>query len=120
MLFKCPKTGQMFRVFQRNDIDPNKIVGVSKRTGLLETNLDVMLRGGAPVTNSGEKVHLHHMGQNSYGPIVEISEGSHRRHPHKLFGKNKPHPTNPVIRKDFNKVRKAYWRAYAKQFKQDK
>ena len=48
VLFKDPKTGQMFRVFQRNDIDPFSIVPKGKYKG--KTNLDAMLSGYAPYT----------------------------------------------------------------------
>ncbi len=115
VLFKDPKTGQMFRVFQRNDIDPNYVIKEGRYIG--RTNLDAMRDGKTPYTMSGEKINLHHVGQDARGPIIEAAEKSHRVHPHKLFGKNKPHPTNPVDRKDFNKVRESYWRAYAEQFK---
>ena len=35
----------------------------------------------------------------------------------KQFGRNNPHPTNPVIRSEFDPIRKAYWRARADEFK---
>lgn len=114
VLFKDPKTGQMFRVFQRNDIDPNQVVKVK---GISETNLQKMTKGCAPYTMAGEQVKIHHMGQDSFGPFVEVTDTTHKSFLHNQFGINKPHPTNPVNRSEFNSIRKAYWRAYAEQFK---
>ena len=115
VLFKDPKTGQMFRVFQRNDIDPNYVIPKGRNRG--KTNLEAMLKGHTPYTINGQMVQLHHMGQNARGSLVEVTEKTHRAFPHKQFGQNNPHPTNPVIRSEFDSIREAYWRAYAEQFK---
>lgn len=114
VLFKAPKTGQMFRVFQRNDIDPNQVITVK---GVSETNLQKMGKGYAPYTKNGEQIKIHHMGQDSFGPFVEITDSAHKPFLHNQFGVNKPHPTNPVDRSEFNPIRKVYWRAYAERFK---
>ena len=117
VLFKDPKTGQMFRVFQRNDIDPNYVITKGTTKDIGKTNVELMLTGKAPYTKSGEKVIIHHMGQNSFGPFVEVTPSYHKACFHNQFGINEPHPTNPVDRTEFDTIRKAYWRAYAKQFK---
>ena len=115
VLFKDPKTGQMFRVFQRNDIDPFSIVPKGKYKG--RTNLEAMSNGYAPYTTSNEQVIIHHMGQDAFGPFVEITNTTHKPVFHNQFGYRQKHPTNPVIRSEFNPIREAYWRAYAEQFK---
>lgn len=50
------------------------------------------------------------------GPWAETSATTHRAFPHNEFGTNQPHPTYPVIRSEFDKSRKAYWRARGEQF----
>lgn len=76
-----------------------------------------MKSGCAPYTSAGEKVKIHHVGQDAFGPFMEVTDTTHKSFLHNQFGANKPHPTNPVIRAEFNPIRKAYWRAYAEQFK---
>ncbi len=107
----------MFRVLQRNDIDPNYVVRINRKTGVPGTNLDLMKQGYAPYTIDREMVNVHHIGQDARGPWAEVSGNVHRKFPHKQFGRNKSHPTNPAIRTDFDSIREAYWRAYAEQFK---
>lgn len=56
VLFKDQKSGQMFRVIQRNDIDPNCVItyGPNKE----KTNLEAILKENAPHTSSGKVVKL--------------------------------------------------------------
>lgn len=115
VLFKDPKSGQMFRVLQRNDIDPFSIVPKGKYKG--QTNLEAMSNGYAPYTTSNEQVIIHHMGQDAFGPFVEVTKTTHKPAFHNQFGYGNPHPTNPVDRIEFKFIREAYWRAYAEQFK---
>ena len=82
-----------------------------------KTNLEAMLKGHAPYTTTGEMVQLHHIGQDARGCLAEVAEKTHRAFPHEQFGRNKPHPTYPVVRSEFDSIRTAYWRAYAEQFK---
>ncbi len=117
VLFKDPRSGQMFRVLQRNDIDPNYVIKSGTTREIGRTNLELMLEGRAPYTNSGEKVIIHHMGQDAFGPFVEVTKRTHKPFLHNQFGYGQPHPTNPVVRTDFDPIREAYWRAYAEQFK---
>jgi hypothetical protein len=115
VVFKDPKSGQMFRAFQRNDIDPNYIVKSGDYAG--RSNLELMSKGLAPHTNAGESVIIHHMGQSAYGPFVEVTKTTHKPLFHNQFGYRQPHPTAPVIRPEFDPIRQAYWKAYAKSFK---
>jgi hypothetical protein len=116
VVFRDPKTQQMFRAFQRNDIDPGYVHQSGRYIG--QTNLEVMRSGYAPRTNAGEPVIIHHMGQSAYGPFVEMAEGIHRKQLwHNQFGARQLHPTAPVIRSEFDSIREAYWRSYAEAFK---
>ena len=48
---------------------------VSPKTGL--TNREAMEKGASPVdSKTGEKLELHHMGQNYDAPLVELCENS--------------------------------------------
>jgi hypothetical protein len=106
----------MFRAFQRNDIDPGYVHQTGRYVG--QTNLDVMRNGRAPHTNTGEPVIIHHSGQSTHGPFVEMTEVTHRNQLwHNQFGVGQQHPTLPVVRSEFNPIREAYWRAYAETFK---
>jgi hypothetical protein len=115
VVFKDPKSGQMFRAFQRNDIDPNYVVRSGDYAG--HKNLELMSRGLAPYTSTDEQVIIHHMGQNAFGPFVEVTKTTHKSFLHNQFGYKQLHPTAPVIRSEFNPIRQAYWRAYAESFK---
>jgi hypothetical protein len=105
----------MFRAFQRNDIDPNYVVRVGPDAG--SSNLSLMREGRAPYTLADEQVIIHHMGQSAFGPFVEVTKTTHKPLFHNQFGYGQLHPTAPVIRPEFNPIRKAYWRAYAESFK---
>lgn len=115
VMYQGPGTRYNYRVYQRNDIDPKYIVKTGEKAGL--SNLDLMRQGLAAYTNDGKPVILHHIGQNSFGPFAEVTRSSHKTSLHRLYGRNSPHPQNPVIRKEFESVRSNYWRDYAKTIK---
>jgi hypothetical protein len=115
VIFKDPKTLQLFRAFQRNDINPNYLVKSGRDSG--RSNLSLMQEGRAPYTNFDEPVIIHHMGQNAYGPFVEVTKITHKPLLHNQFGYGESHPSTPVIRPEFELVRKSYWKAYAESFK---
>lgn len=76
-----------------------------------------MLNGRAPVNNSGEKIEIHHIGQDDHGPWAEVSQKTHKAYPHKEYGKNMAHPTRPVNRSKFNRMKKKYWKSRGEEFK---
>lgn len=48
---------------------------IDTKTGL--TNQELMLKGRAPIdSKTGEKIELHHMGQDFNGPLAELCENS--------------------------------------------
>jgi hypothetical protein len=115
VIFKDPRTQQMFRAFQRNDIDPNYIVRAGPDAG--KSNISLLQKGRAPYTPADEQVIIHHMGQSTFGPFVEVTKTTHKPLLHNQYGYGQLHPTAPVIRAEFDPIRKAYWRAYAESFK---
>jgi hypothetical protein len=113
--FTYKKTGQKFTVTQRSDIDPNYVVTL--KDGKQVTNRQLMLEGKAPYTTAGECVIIHHIGQNAKGPLVEVTENTHNPLLHKQYGTNEAHPTNPVVRGEFDPIREEYWKTYGETFK---
>jgi hypothetical protein len=117
--FRGPGTGYDYRVYQRNDIDWGMVRNNPDNAPnfIGKTNLDAAKAGIAPELVDGSIVNLHHVGQNSSGPLVEVSTRLHSRENqqafdalHSQFGKKGKHPTNPVDRPKFDKDRAAYWK----------
>ncbi|MFI3201934.1 MAG: RHS repeat-associated core domain-containing protein, partial [Eubacteriales bacterium] len=108
-------TGQTYRVFQRNDIDWNRVRtnGAKKYQGM--TNAAAAQKGLAPELNDGSLATLHHLGQDSRGGLVEASTRYHgvgkygQDILHSQFGRNKPNPNFPINRKQFQVDTKEYW-----------
>jgi filamentous hemagglutinin len=115
VIFKDPKTQQMFRAFQRNDIDPGYVIRTGPDTG--KSNISLLQKGRAPYTLADEQVIIHHMGQSAQGPFIEVTKTTHKPLLHNQFGYRQLHPTFPVVRSEFDPIREAYWRAYAESFK---
>ncbi|MDR3224248.1 MAG: HNH/ENDO VII family nuclease [Holosporales bacterium] len=104
-------TKQTYEVIQRGDIDWSRI-RTNPRGGekyLGKTNLEAAKVGFAPELSDGSLVQLHHIGQKSTGPIVEVSAASHTSVLHRQFGTNVQHPDLPVDRSSFRLERNQYW-----------
>ncbi|WP_139488158.1 HNH/ENDO VII family nuclease [Brevibacillus dissolubilis] len=69
------------KVYQRNDIDWNK---VDPDTGM--TNLERMEMGWAPIGKDGKKISLHHILQIEPGPMLEILQTVHQKNYKVLHG----------------------------------
>lgn len=104
----------------RPDIDLDY---VDPKTG--ETNRERMAKGRAPVDpKTGEKITLHHMGQDFDGPLVELTESEHQSknnytvlHPYtgESWRKN-PDGTRSEQDKTYNDVqRPEHWKARSKE-----
>jgi hypothetical protein len=113
--FTYKKTGQKFKVTQRNDIDPNYVVKSGQDAG--KANIELLKKGRAPYTGADKQVILHHIGQDAHGPLMEVTEKTHKPLLHRQYGSRESHPTNPVVRDEFDLVRKEYWKTYAEIFK---
>jgi hypothetical protein len=102
------------RVYQRNDIDFEYYHPKSKMT-----NLQRMQAGKAPIGNDGKPVQLHHVLQKETGPMAEVREVTHREYKrtlHGLVGKGGSFRNDPVLLKQYNNFRAAYWKWRAKQY----
>ncbi|MCC8399177.1 MAG: HNH/ENDO VII family nuclease [Rickettsia endosymbiont of Platyusa sonomae] len=74
-------TGQTYKVHQRIDIDwgmrRTNPKGAEKFIG--KTNEEAALAGIAPELPNGSVVQLHHIGQSSKGPLVEVDSAVHKK-----------------------------------------
>ena len=115
------RTKQTYKVYQRMDIDWDLVRTGGNKRFIGKTNYEAARVGVAPELGNGSRVPLHHMGQNSKGPIVEISREIHDKYHkilHSQYGPNKPHPEFPVDHgsKWQSDVRE-YWKWRAKNAK---
>ena len=109
-------TKQTYKVHQRNDIDWDMVrtKGPPKYRGM--TNSQAAFLGKAPQLNDGSFATLHHLNQNGKGNLVEASTRYHgvgkpgQNTLHGIYGRNKPHPTNPVERAKFDSDTSNYWK----------
>jgi hypothetical protein len=97
-------------VIQRGDIDWSRIRTGGELKFRGKTNLEAAKAGIAPELADGTAVQLHHIGQKSTGPIVEVSSSSHKIQLHGQFGYKKQNPDLPVDRNMFRLERPKYWK----------
>jgi hypothetical protein len=111
-------TLQNYEVRQRTDInwDFVRTHGDARGKGL--TNREAGRKYGlAPqLDEAGHFATLHHIGQDSRGPLVEASTEFHgvgspyQDTLHSQYGRNKPHPTHQPDRKKFDVDDREYWK----------
>jgi hypothetical protein len=110
-------TTQTYKIYQRSDIDWNMIRTRGVEGFIGKTNKEAALSGFSPELKDGNLVQIHHIGQDSRGPLVEVSSGIHTKYHktlHGQFGGNK-NPDFPV--KHDHKWKsdvKNYWKWRAK------
>jgi hypothetical protein len=115
-------TKQTYKIYQRNDIkwDMVRVNPKGPREFLGKTNAEAARSGFAPELLDGGFATLHHLNQNGLGNLVEASTRYHgigkpgQNILHSLYGKSKPHPTNPVDRLNFRKDTQTYWKERTK------
>lgn len=101
------------KVYQRNDIDFSYY---DEKSGM--TNLERMKIGKPPIGNDGNPVQLHHVIQEESGPVVEIREITHQEYYktlHGLVGAGNSFRNDPLLNKQYNNFRSAYWKWRAKK-----
>lgn len=106
------------KVYQRHDIDFDYI---DPDTG--KTNSMLMSEGRAPIGNDGYRIQLHHVIQKEVGPVVEIRETTHKEYSRILHGLGETGTSfrnDPVLKKQYNNFRSAYWKWRAKQHIREK
>lgn len=78
-----------------------------------------MKKGRPPIGNDGNPIQLHHVIQREVGPIVEIRELTHQEYYSTLHGlvtNGTSFRNNPLMTKQYNNFRAAYWKWRAKQY----
>ena len=101
------------RVFQRVDIDYNRI---DPKSG--KTNYQLMKNGNAPYWEDGTKIELHHLIQKEPGSMVELPSSMHKAYYkilHGLVENGGSFRNDPVLKKQYENFRSRYWRWRAKQ-----
>ena len=102
------------RVYQRNDIDFDR---VDADTG--ETNLQRMLKGNAPIGRDGKPIELHHILQKEVGPMVEVHELTHREYKrilHGLRADGDSFRNDKTLDSQYRNFKRAYWRWRAQEY----
>ncbi|MCW1929673.1 HNH/ENDO VII family nuclease, partial [Bhargavaea beijingensis] len=113
-------TMQKYEVYRRKDINWDQIRSSGDLRFIGKTNAEAAKSGVPPQLPDGNFVTLHHIGQDSRGPIAEASTryhgvGKYGQHIlHSQFGKNKPNPSYPIDRKKFNVDVREYWKTRTK------
>ena len=115
-------TKQTYKVFQRTDIDWNRVRTGGPLEYKYKTNLEAAKAGKSPQLNDGSFATLHHLGQDSRGGLVEASTRYHgvgksgQDILHRQFGRSKPNPKFPIDRSKFNQDAAAYWKDRVKNY----
>ena len=86
----------------RTDIDYDQVVDG-------ETNLERMMRGKAPVTQDGQVIELHHIGQKPDSPFAELTAQEHRGPGNDMILHDKTIESS-IDRYGFRNERETYWR----------
>jgi hypothetical protein len=107
-------TQQTYKIYQRNDIDWNMVRTSGDKRFIGKTNREAALSGKAPELSNGSIINLHHIGQDSRGPLVEASGHVHKKYfdvLHSQHGINQKHPEFPVLHdKNWVADTKKYWK----------
>ncbi len=78
-----------------------------------------MTAGKPPIGTDGKAIQLHHILQKENGPVVEILESTHQNNYatlHGLIEDGASFRNEPVLNKQYNNIRRAYWKWRAEQF----
>lgn len=90
----------------RNDID------MEQKDEFGRTNKERMENGNAPLTESGETVELHHIGQKQDSPLAELTTQEHRGKGNDTILHDKQKDSE-IDRGEFAKERKQHWESRA-------
>lgn len=91
----------------RQDID------LERRDEYGRTNRERMINGQPPLTQSGETIELHHVGQKKDAPLAELTTQEHRGQGNDAILHDKQ-KVSEIDRAEFQKERESHWqnRAY--------
>ena len=109
-------TQQTYPVYQRSDIDWDMVRKSGDKRFIGKTNAEAAKFGLAPQLADGSFATLHHVGQKNIGPLIEASTRYHgigtigQNILHGQYGRNKPHPENPVDHTVWDSEKREYWK----------
>ena len=92
----------------RTDIDYNQVIDG-------QTNLERMSEGKCPVAPDGQKIELHHIGQNPDAPLAELTSEEHRGERNDMILHDKTIVESRIDRIAFRQERESYWMERAEQ-----
>lgn len=79
-----------------------------------KTNIQRMQSGRAPIGTDGRSINLHHIGQNSQGPLAEILSTQHSGN-YSILHQNTGQKPSSINRTIFASFREAYWKDAARR-----
>ncbi|MDR1017857.1 MAG: hypothetical protein LBM02_04060 [Lachnospiraceae bacterium] len=82
---------------------------------VVESNLERMKEGLAPIGKDGNPIELHHVGQKMDSPLAELEQSVHHRNFKELHEIGK---TSEIDRKAFRQQKIDYWKARARQLEE--
>lgn len=117
------------QIYENADLEPDKVnnkdalirtdIAYDQEDDLGRTNLERMQLGLAPLDADGNKVELHHIGQQADSPLAELTRAEHRGKGNDNVLHNKLKESE-INREDFDKERKEYWKARAEEIEQQR
>lgn len=78
-----------------------------------QTNLERMREGKCPYSTDGQKIELHHIGQNPNAPLAELTTIEHRGPENDMTLHDKTISESKIDREAFRSERMNYWKARA-------
>ena len=86
------------------------------------SNYDLMSKGYAPIGTDGKQINLHHVIGEEPGPMIELLDSTHKRYYkplHGLIEEGNSFRNNRLLKRQYEKFRRNYWKERAKSFKPD-
>ena len=81
-----------------------------------------MSNGYAPIGTDGKQINLHHVIGEEPGPMIELLDSTHKRYYkplHGLIEEGNSFRNNRLLKRQYEKFRRNYWKERAKSFKPD-
>ena len=97
----------------RSDIDYNQEIDG-------QTNLERMKQGKCPYSQDGQKIELHHIGQNPDAPLAELTVSEHRGPDNDMILHDKTIEESKIDREAFRAERESHWKARAELIENQK
>lgn len=101
-----------------NDVLVKTDIDIEQKDVFGRTNLQRMEQGLAPLDANGKPIELHHIGQKSDAPLVELTAKEHRQGGNSRILHDSTKESE-IDREEFGKQRSDHWKARAEQFKNE-